>query len=466
MKSEIGMQRWAEAHAFYNIYDQIPSDNRPNIETQEYLWRQRLKKDTPNGKLLTANSFFSDLKKSEKIYLNHITYNLNKIIESGSIYASGGCLIGSVYCTPLTMTPKGLRLHNLGQYIYHKEAPAGNGPMNKPPNTLVFEIALSKNENNNLIGIDYLRLGNIHFSIFDKLQYLLSNEERFNIKRAILSRIKRSLSFLSLTNNIYFNGSINKNIHDKQKYLDLFVETVGDLPFLGYLYFETISEYLMLYQNSDLAKKYLELGEFYNEPYKELVYRCKPRLIKNFTLRDFQPRVEETFKQIKRISCLRNPNLNLYINFLFDRLVFHTNSKIFSDLSKPLIWQDISWNFEKIAGFFKPLVGHLIHRELRSFGRYPDFYFYFDQLKALEIWNYWNHMNIAIPFNGIIPKGEVGINPAYSDLKYKVYQGKIVSRNNMDFVEPVKELKIEFTPRLVDLKFTFMRNKDLAQNND
>ena len=74
-------------------------------------------------------------------------------------------------------------------------------------------------------------------------------------------------------------------------------------------------------------------------------------------------------------------------------------------------------------------------------------------------------MNIAIPFNGVIPKGEIGINPAYTDLKYKVYQGRVTERNGFDFIEPVKELKIELIPRLVDLKFSFMRNKDSLKND-
>jgi hypothetical protein len=403
------------------------------------------------------------LRESDKIYLNHTTFNLEKIIKDGVIHASGGCLIGSVYCTPLTMTSSGLRMHNLGQYIYRKEAPAGNELNNKTLDTLIFEIALSKKERGNLIGIDYLRLGDIHFSIFNKLKYLLSSHERSDLEKIILSRIKKSIKFLSLSNSLYFSKD---NYYEyKKKYLDLFVETIRNIPFLGYLYFEALSEYLMLHQNSEVAKKYFGMGEFYNEPYKELMYRCKPKLIKTFTLKDFQPKISEVFDKIKEMDCLKNPDLDSFTNFLFDRLVFYTNSRIFSDLSKPNVLQDISWNFEKVSEILKPLVGHLIHRELRSFGRYPDFYFYFDQLKALEVWNYWNHMNVAIPFNGIVPKGEVGINPAYPNLKYKIYQGRVFDRGGIDFIEPTEELKIKLIPRLVDLKFTFMRDKNLQRND-
>lgn len=461
MINDLNSLKWADAHTFYNAFDQIPSDNRPGVEKAEYLWHQRLSQETPNGKLLTQNSFFNNLKKSDKVYLNHTTYNLDKIVESGVIHASGGCLIGSIYCTPLTMTSGGLRLHNLGQYIYRKEAPAGNESNNKILDSLIFEVNLSKNENNNLIGIDYLRLGNIHFAIFNKLKYLLSSKERYDLEETIVSRIKRSNNFLSLSNYLYFS----KDKYEKNKYIDLFIETIQDIPFLGYLYFETLSEYLMLHQDSKIAKSYSDIGEFYNQPYKELMYRCIPKLVKNFTLKDFQPRVSDVFEVIKELGCIENPDWEQFTDYLFDRLVFYTNSRIFSDLEKPIVWQDISWNFEEMSELFRPLAGHIIHRELRSFGRYPDFYFYFDQLKALEVWNYWNHMNIAIPFNGVIPKGEIGINPAYTDLKYKVYQGRVTERNGFDFIEPVKELKIELIPRLVDLKFSFMRNKDSLKND-
>ena len=47
------------------------------------------------------------------------------------------------------------------------------------------------------------------------------------------------------------------------------------------------------------------------------------------------------------------------------------------------------------------------------------------------MWNYWNQMNIAIPFNGVIPKGEIGVNPGYANLKYRIYQGKITDNNGL-----------------------------------
>ncbi len=72
-------------------------------------------------------------------------------------------------------------------------------------------------------------------------------------------------------------------------------------------------------------------------------------------------------------------------------------------------------------------------------------------------------MNIAIPFNGIIPKGEVGINPAHPGLNYKTYSSKVVRENGHMYLDLKKELDLDIAPKLVDPKFTSMRNK--SENN-
>lgn len=453
------LEPWAEAHVFYNMYDYAPCGKCSHLEREEYLWHKKMLDETPNGHLMKDNSFFNDLRNSKKIYLNHTTFNLNKILESGILYSSGGCLIGSIYCTPLIKTPAGLRLHNLSQYIYRKEAPGtqkdGLGE-HKVLDSLIIEVDLTNNEKNNLTGIDYLRLGKIHYSIFKDLEYLLSTEERSELESIILRRIKGSCDFLSLTNNYFFN----KKGVDEIRFMQAFIKTIEQIPFLGYLYFEAVSEFLMLHQNCKDAQKYVDLGEFYNPGYKDLMFGVRPKLLENFTLKDFKPSVDDVYNFIVKHGFICDLDKNYLMRYLTERLIFLTNARLFSDLNIPVAWHTLKWDFDNVVEILKPLVGHLIHRELRSFGRYPDFYFYFDQLKALEVWNYWNQMNIAIPFNGVIPKGEIGINPGYANLKYKVYHGKIIDRGGFDFIEPTRELELKIVPRLVDLKFTFMRNKD------
>jgi len=74
-----------------------------------------------NFKLLYENSLFNSLKNKE-IYLLHFTGFFDSLIKSKKLFGSSGCLIGGIYCTPLINTDNGLRLHNLGEYIFRKES--------------------------------------------------------------------------------------------------------------------------------------------------------------------------------------------------------------------------------------------------------------------------------------------------------------------------------------------------------
>ena len=72
----------------------------------------------------------------------------------------------------------------------------------------------------------------------------------------------------------------------------------------------------------------------------------------------------------------------------------------------------------------------------------------------MQVWNYWNHNHIAVPFNGVIPKGEIGINPAYP-VEWQFFRGKYEN----GIIIKDDPLNLKTLPRLVDLKYTFMRNR-------
>lgn len=270
----------------------------------------------------------------------------------------------------------------------------------------------------------------------------------------IINDVKNSIDFISLCSNYYVSGgSINHKV-----FFENFHRAVKHLPILGYLYFEAVSEYLMLFQNNAEAKKYAEVGEFYNPSYKDLMYQLQPLLKKNYKLSNFNPTIEELFGHIKNRHIFLNFDESHMIKYLSERLVFWVNTRLFNVERSVVDWRKFRWDFDHLVENAKPLVGNLIHRELRNFGRYPSFYFYFDQTKALQVWNYWNHMDVTVPFNGVFPKGEVGINPAYPDLSYKVYLGHVSHDKDFTFIEPKKEIEIDIVPKLVDLRFTVMRN--------
>lgn len=461
MKKQIDhLTDWADAHVFYGMYEHNIGNKSAKSVSDEYKWRHELLNETHNGSLLLDNTFFNDLKGKDTFYLAHVTPNLHNIQENHILYPSAGCLVGSVYCTPLTKQNGKLRMHNLGDFVFDKEAPLfakfAENKLHKPHELIVFEVDLPETSKNNLVGIDYLRLGEIHFNTYKSLEYLLSPEERHKLQELCISRIRRSFNYLCASNQI----THSKDKMDDIKLLKLFIDAIDSLPILGYFYFETVTEYIMLFQDNDKSEEYKQLGEFYSPTYKELVFYLCPHLSKNFSLREFKPTLDEVANYIKDRKIIKDFDKEHMLSYLARRLAFLTDSRLFSEDRSLINWERLRWNFEELTEIFKPLLGHLIHRELRTFGRYPYFYFYFDQHKALEVWNYWNHMNIAIPFNGIIPKGEIGINPAHPSLSYKTYSTKTSrDKNGYLYIDLKKELELDIVPKLVDPKFTSMRNQ-------
>ena len=459
MKFDDQIEFWAKAHVFYNLFTQDQTSGVSHGITAESEWCKKMINETPNGHLLINNSFFKDLKNLNKINLLHITPSLSGILESGYMYASSGCLMGGIYATPLVEENDKFRVHNLGEYILKKEAPHATYLQSKGEKVspLIIEIDLTDQPHSNLIGVDYLRMGDIHLNLYRELEYLLSFEERAKLQNVIIIKIKRSISYLSLVNQAYIN---NLELEISLFWQKLIL-TIDDLPILGYLYFEVVSEYLMLFQDFDEAKKYHEVGEFYNPTYKSLMFDLYPDLLNGAGLGVFKPSLDQIIDYINKKKLISNFNSNDMTSYIMKRLIFLTNNRFFNDNSNIIEFKNIRWDFDKVITKMSPLVGHLIHRELRNLGRFPDFYFYFDQFKALQIWNYWNHMDIEVPFNGVFPKGEVGINPAYPNLQYHIYRGEIVKGDApFMYIKKGEELNIKIVPRLVHLRFATMRKRE------
>lgn len=139
-------ESWADAHAFFgaSLVPAMPDPDDP-LGAQKAAWTDRLALGTPNGHLLRRNALFDSLAAGGKLHLLHVTHALEKISQDGVLYPSGGCLVGSIYCAPLTATGHGFRPHNLGSYVLTREAPAflaKIGRMGHEPTPLVFELDL------------------------------------------------------------------------------------------------------------------------------------------------------------------------------------------------------------------------------------------------------------------------------------------------------------------------------------
>ena len=247
---------WADAHEFYGA-SVLPGT--PESAGLTAAWETRLAEETPNGALLRSNALFDALINNTTLHLLHVTHALEEISEHGVLYPSGGCLVGSIYCAPLTPTGEGLRMHNLAAYVLDREAPAFLRRVGRPgatPTPLVFEIDVPHQAYRGLAGIDYLRLGAIHLRIYSLLEYLLSQTERHRLHETITSRTKNSAGFLALASAI---AQANTTV-DPERFLRLLHETIPRLPILGYVYFEALAEYLMLHSTSPETRRLAELG--------------------------------------------------------------------------------------------------------------------------------------------------------------------------------------------------------------
>lgn len=438
---------WAEAHTLH-------FDAGGYISSAGNRWIERMY-SAPNGQLLNSNSFFETMRSHpKKVYILHVTRDLDKIIESSALHPSAGCLVGCIYGTQLFPAENNtFRMHNLGQSILTKEAPLSG----KSPIPLIIEINYDATHGYpSLVGLNYLKLGKIHHAIYEDLSYLLSAGERQELESIISSKIKRSLNFIDLC---YFNEN-NKPIITGREFVNQINVHVPNLAILGYMFFEAIAEFTMLFSKDEYTGYCKSQNEFNNTIYKSFLLDIYDR-IGRFKLSDFAISVDELEKKLQSLKQAGAIDVDIdeFFEYIRARVSHMVTNLLLTDPTKEPAWLDISWDYNGFSSVLTPLVGHAIHRELRNFNRYKDFYFYFDQLKALSAWNYWNKMGISLPFNGPLQKGEIGINPAYQGASYRIYQAK--NTENSEYLAIAKELKgVEIVPRLIDLRHTAMRSSD------
>lgn len=421
-------------------------------------WFKYLSEETPNGELLRSNVLYDTIR-SGKIYLAHITKSFKAIEEGGKILSSSGCLVGSVYCTPVVQEGGDLRLHNLGSYILSREAPKFS-QAGQEVALLLIELELPHSTTVHPAGVDYLKLGMVHYSVFSELSYLLSRREFEELKNATIDAIRGANTLLSVVHG-FTAESIAENF---KKFYKLYQETTVHLPILGYFLFETLCEYIALYQHGEEVERHREIGEIYCTNFKNLTFSLCPDLTRAFNLGTFRPDLEMVIKYLKTINVIQANNEHLFIGHLVRRLQYFMNSRFlqFPEGNKAqdkLFWRNVEWDFAYLEHGAAPLLGHTIHRLLRNMHRYPNFYFYFDQYKALQAWNYWNHAQIALPYNAVLPKGEIGINPAYPELKYRIFKTSTAQKNGHTYVTREKELPFIIEPRLAELNMLLMRKK-------
>lgn len=396
-------------------------------------WRRRLH-DTPGGHLLAHNAMTQALTSGHPIHLMHTTTALDAIRTSGQLYASSGCLLAALYCAPLTGTPAGLRPHNLGTYLLQTK-----------PHTQTLMIEIRPTTPAPAKGIDYLRLGRVHLRTYLDHRSFLTETEDLQLRGRALQRIQTAAPFLDV---VLANATGRWKMPGT--FVDQLAAAVQGLPFLGYVYFEVLSEYLMLHSTSTETKAFAEAGEMNNSLYKRLAFSAVSGMDKLFDLSRFDPGHQRLYDLIADIEPSLAPGAAQYTRDRLSHLLTVLALDPGQDASA-FTFRD--QDFDSLARTAPSLLGQTLFREMRSLQRYPQLYLVFEQAKALRAWTYWNSHQIPTPFNGFLPKGEIGVNPAYPAAS-TVWLAETCEQG---LLHPVEELDVAFVPRMADLGMTAMR---------
>ncbi|WP_329468570.1 hypothetical protein [Streptomyces sp. NBC_01431] len=417
-------------------YTQAPIRRAPSgLAETETDWQRRLLHDTPNGWLLTDNTMTETLTSGRPIHLMHTTTALDDIRRSGQLHVSSGCLVAALYCAPLTPESAGLRPHNLGAYLLQTK-----------PHTRTLTIEVTPARPAPAKGIDYLRLGCIHLRTYLQHRSFLTETEDARLRHTAEQQIRRTAPFLDL---LLANASGTRT--PPAAFVDQLAAAVPGLPFLGYLYFEVLSEYLMLHSTSPETRTCAAAGEMNNRLYKRLAFSAVTGMDKLFDLSRFHPSHTLLCELIARIEPHLVSNAAAYTR---DRLAHLFAAIALAPHQDVTAYSFREAMFDELALTAPALLGQSVFREMRILDRYPQLYLAFEQAKALPAWSYWNGNGIATPFNGFLPKGEIGVNPAYPDAEIKVWLAECCGRG---LLHPIEPLDVAFVPRLADLGMTAMR---------
>ncbi|MGW5002495.1 hypothetical protein ACWEP8_33100 [Streptomyces hydrogenans] len=414
---------WDHAHTDYTT----PAQRRSpvSLAESESDWRRYLEHSTPNGWLIRDNAMTTALTTGRPMYLLHVTRNIDAIRASRELHVSTGCLVGALYCSPLTKQREGLHPHNLGAYLLRTK-----------PSTTPLILEVSPDAPIRPKGIDYLHLGPIHLRTYLRYQSFLTPAENAQLGRTVQTGLRAAAPFLDTA-----LRNATGRATAAPDFIDQLSAAIPHVPFLGYLYFEVLSEYLMLHSSTPETKTYAQAGELNNWLPKRLAFAAVDGMDQLFDLARFNPRHQRLVQLIEGTEPALAPGTAEYVrrrlSHLLARIALHPSQDTTAFTFRGA---DLGTLLKAAPG----LVGQMIFREIRYLPRYHQLYHYFEKAKALEAWDYWAGEGIPTPFNGLLPKGEIGINPAYPRSTVRVW----TARQDKGHLHPDEEIEAVLTPHL------------------
>ncbi|MFB6893802.1 hypothetical protein ACFCX4_31300 [Kitasatospora sp. NPDC056327] len=435
---------WDHAHTT------APADNQAprGLAESDADWRRRLEQ-TPNGHLLRDNAMLRSLASGAPVHLLHLTRSLDAVRSSGQLLASTGCLVGAVYGSPLTPEPgSALRPHNLGSHLL-----ASRDTLDSRRGSIPLVIEIVPDRPAPAVGLDYLRLGPVHLRAYEAQRHVLTPAEHERVVRSVTDRVHVAGPFLDT---LLYNAGGRPSAD--RPFVDALAAAVPVLPYLGYLYFETVAEYLMLHSSSAATKECAARGEMNNHLYKDLAFSAVNGMDTLFDLGRFHPGHGRLLDLLGRIEPTLAPGAAAYVR----RRVSHTFAAacLAHDQDTTTVRFRRAGRGE-LAAVPPGLLGQLLFREVRILERYPQLYHVFEQAKAMEAWAYWNARGVVTPFNDACgPKGEVGLNPAAPGARVTVWTAETCERG---LLHPLEQIDAAPAPRLVPWLVAPLRDRTEEQ---
>ncbi|MFE9846561.1 hypothetical protein [Streptomyces goshikiensis] len=425
---------WDHVHTDYSA-PAAPAGPRGLAEsTDDWLAAHH---QAPNGHLLLtgANQMLTTLTGGRPVHLMHTTPMLDAIRATGELHGSAGCLVGALYCAPLTPTSQGLRPHNLGAYLLQTKTDT---------KTLVLEVRPATP--GPAKGLNYLRLGGIHLDTYRAHRVFLTPEEDDHLRQSAVARLRAAAGFLD----VLLADARGERTTSTTVFFHRLAATVPTMPFLGYLYFEVLSEYLLLHSATPETKAYAAEGEMNNRLYKQLAFSAVTTMGRLFDLALFNPDRAQLTELIDRIEPALALGAAPYVRRRLPHLFACAALGPGSDVAG-VSFRSAGADFDTLADAAPLLAGQLVFREMRTLPRYPALFPVFEQAKATSVYAYWNRQEIAVPFNGVLPKGEIGLNLAFPRARVFVWVAETCERG---LLHPTEELNLLPVPRLADLRGT------------
>ncbi|OGK64555.1 hypothetical protein A2313_00905 [Candidatus Roizmanbacteria bacterium RIFOXYB2_FULL_41_10] len=447
-KNQFGAALNPEINPLMSLFENDPISK--SIDPVEVAWQYHLVNETPNGHLFKHNRLFDQINKGDGLTLIHITPNLDQIMNGNkTLYASGGCLGASVYTVPLRTDG---RIHNLSKFILNDQIPS-NPKFNKLDVlaiTLDPESCNGANMEEN--WLDYLRFGSLHSEVF------LGLVQNGSILKQDIDVIEREIQQELLGVDSFLKLCVDYNLEavDEVNFEELFRIAIETMPELGNPYFEVILEYIALYQDDTETEKLAAEGELNTWNYFRMIFDLVPTLYSGFHLQKFKPTLGQLADYLTQASIkgriFRHFSRDHFFSFMKWRLAQYIRRRMLGNQQVP----SATLSLDGLISANPSILGHMLHRQMRNNPNLATQYYLYESTRARRIWEYWNQKHILTPMNALLPKGEVGINPTYPGIKYKIHRCYV---DENDMVYPEEKLDITIANKLVLQDKSVLRGK-------